>query len=165
VVPAVRRTVRQVDPAAALVSAAPFERFLEGPLGQPRLNALLLAVFAVAAVTLAAVGLFGIMATAVRRRTRELGVRLALGATAGDLRRMVMRRGLAIAAAGSALGLVGAILANRLLTSMLYDVHPTDGVTLLAVTVLLLAVSALASFVPARATTRVDPVAALRSDG
>jgi hypothetical protein len=92
-VPAIRRAISESEPGVALASAAPFETFLGGPLAQPRLNALLLAVFAGAAVALAAVGLFGVMATMVRQRTRELGVRMALGATGRDLRRMVMRRG------------------------------------------------------------------------
>jgi ABC-type antimicrobial peptide transport system permease subunit len=105
------------------------------------------------------------MATMVRQRTRELGVRMALGATARDLRRMVMGRGLAIAAAGSVVGLAGALLANRLLAAMLYEVSPTDGATLALVTALLLGVAALASLLPARSSTRIDPVIALRTDG
>src|SRR5438477_3614271 len=105
------------------------------------------------------------MATMVRQRTRELGVRMALGATARDLRRMVMRRGLAIAGAGSIVGLVGALLANRLLVVMLYEVSPTDGLTLALVTGSLLGVAALASVIPARSSTRNDPMNALRADG
>jgi len=163
-VAAIRRVISETAPGFALTSAAPFETFLDGPLAQPRLNALLLAVFACAAVVLAAVGLFGAMATMVRQRTRELGVRMALGANAGDLRRMVMGRGLTIAAIGSALGLFGALLANRLLRGLLYDVTPTDLATLVAVTVILIVVSALASLIPARATTRIDPVVALRAE-
>ena len=116
-------------------------------------------------LALAAVGLFGAMATMVRQRTRELGVRMALGATAPDLRRMVMGRGLAIAAAGSALGLVGALLANRLLSALLYEVAPTDLVTLAAVTGFLVGVAALASLVPAQSSTRIDAVIALRAEG
>ena len=161
-VPAIRRVIRERAPGVALVSAAPFGDLLEGPLAQPRLNALLLAVFAGAAVTLAAVGLFGAMATMVRQRTRELGVRMALGATAGDLRGMVMRRGLTIAAVGSVLGVFGALLANRLLVTLLYDVTPTDLATLTAVTALLVGVAALASLVPAQSSARVDPMVALR---
>src|SRR5256886_9719164 len=133
-VPTIRRVIAETEPGVALASAAPFRTFLEGPLAQPRLNALLLGVFAGSAVVLAAVGLFAAMATMVRQRTRELGVRMALGATAPDLRRMVMGRGLPIAAAGAALGLVGALLANRLLAALLYEVAPTDLVTLAAVT-------------------------------
>ncbi|MBI4499575.1 MAG: FtsX-like permease family protein, partial [Gemmatimonadetes bacterium] len=164
-VPALRRVIAETDPAAALAGAAPFEMFLEVPLAQPRLNALLLAVFAGAAAALAAVGLFGVMATMVRQRTRELGLRMALGATTGDLRRMVMGRGLAIATAGVTVGLVGALLANRLLVAMLYEVSPTDGVTLGVIAWLLLGVAALATAIPARASTRIDPAIALRAEG
>jgi ABC-type antimicrobial peptide transport system permease subunit len=164
-VPTIRRVIAETEPGVALASAAPFGDFLEGPLAQPRLNALLLAVFAGAAVALAAVGLFGVMMTTVRQRTRELGVRMALGATARDLRRMVMRRGLAIAGAGSIVGFVGALLANRLLVVMLYEVSPTDGLTLALVTGSLLGVAALASVIPARSSTRIDPMNAVRADG
>ena len=164
-VPTIRRVIGETDPGVALASAAPFETYLEGPLAQPRLNALLLAVFAGAAVTLAAVGLFGAMATIVRQRTREFGVRMALGATAGDLREMVMRRGLTIAGVGSALGVLGALLANRLLVTLLYDVTPTDLATLTAVTGFLVGVATFASLIPAQAATRVDAVNALRAEG
>jgi len=164
VVPAIRRVISESVQGVALVSAAPFGTFLDGPLAQPRLNALLLAVFAGAAVALAAVGLFGAMATMVRQRTRELGVRMALGATARDLRRMVMGRGLAVAGLGSLLGLLGALLANRLLVAMLYEVTPTDLATLTAVTGFLIGVAALATLIPARSSARVDPMVALRSE-
>ena len=163
-VPTIRRVIGESAPGVALASAAPFATYLDGPLAQPRLNALLLAVFAAAAVVLAAVGLLGVMATMVRQRTRELGVRMALGATANDLRRMVLRRGLAIATIGVGAGLVGALLANRLLSAMLYEVSPTDGVTLAVVAGVLLAVAVIASFIPARAITRIDPVSALRAE-
>jgi len=163
-VPTIRRAISEREPGVALASAAPFETFLAGPLAQPRLNALLLAVFAGAAVALAAVGLFGAMATMVRQRTREIGVRMALGASASELRRMVLRRGLTIAATGAVLGLGGALLANRLLTAMLYDVTPTDPVTLTVVTGFLIAVAALASLIPAWATTRIDVMVVLRTE-
>jgi len=163
-VPVIRRVISETEPGVALTSAASFETYLDGPLAQPRLNALLLAVFAGAAVVLAAVGLFGAMATMVRQRTRELGVRMALGANAGDLRRMVMGRGLAIAAIGSVLGLIGALLANRLLQGLLYDVSPTDLATLTAVTGFLVVVAAVATLIPARTSTRIDPVIALRAE-
>jgi putative ABC transport system permease protein len=163
-VPAIRRAVAEVEPGVAVASAAPFETFLAGPLAQPRLNALLLAVFADAAVMLAAVGLFGVMATTVRQRTRELGVRMALGATAAEVGRLVLRRGMTLAAAGTSLGLLGALASNRLLRAMLFDVSPTDVPTLGAVATALLGVAALASLVPARTSTRIDPVVALRTE-
>jgi predicted lysophospholipase L1 biosynthesis ABC-type transport system permease subunit len=159
-----RRVIRETAPGVALVSVAPFGTFLEGPLAQPRMNALLLAVFAAAALTIATVGLFGLMAAMVRQRTRELGIRLALGATPRDLQRMVMRRGLAVATGGVVVGLLGAFLANRLLVALLYDVTPTDGVTLLVATAVLLGVASLATAIPARMSTRVDPLLALRAE-
>jgi hypothetical protein len=162
--PTIRRVIGEAEPGVALASAAPFGTFLEGPLGQPRMNALLLAVFAGTAVALAAVGLFGVMAIMVRQRTQELGIRLALGAAPRDLRRMVMRRGLAIGIAGLAPGVLGALLANHLLVALLYEVSPTDGVTLVVAAGLLLSVASVASAIPARFSTQVDPLLALRAD-
>jgi predicted permease len=161
---ALRGAVERAAPGVAVVAATPFDLFLEAPLAQPRLNALLLAVFAGAALALAAVGLFGVMATMVRQRTRELGVRMALGATAAAVGGLVLRRGMALAAAGTALGVLGALAVNRFLSGLLFDVSPTDAATLGAVAVVLLGVSALASVIPARAGTRIEPAAALRSD-
>jgi putative ABC transport system permease protein len=121
-------------------------------------------MFAGAAVTLAAVGLFGVMATMVRQRTRELGVRMALGASAANVGRLVLRRGMALATAGTLLGLLGALVANRLLSAMLFEVSPTDGATLGVVALILLCVAALASLIPTRSSTRIDPVVALQAE-
>ncbi len=129
-------------------------------LAQPRLNALLLGVFACATVALTALGLFSVMTTMVR--LRELGIRVALGATAKDLLQLVIRRGLAIAAAGVLAGLAGALLANHLLAATLYEVNPLDLVTLTFVALSLLAVATLAIMIPVRSSTRIDPVVALR---
>ncbi|HEX8724221.1 MAG TPA: ABC transporter permease [Gemmatimonadaceae bacterium] len=164
VVPALRREIARLVPGLALASASPFHTYLDEPLAEPRLNAFLLALFAAAAVALCAIGLFGTMAAMVRQRTREIGVRMALGATPANLTAMVLRRGLAIAAAGVALGLLGAYAANHLLGALLYGVSPTDGVTLAAVAAAMLGVGLLATLVPARATTRVDAVVALRAE-
>jgi len=164
-VPTLRRTIEATDPGVALASAAPFEAFLAEPLAQPRLNTFLLAVFASAAVALAAIGLFGVMTTMVRQRVREIGVRMALGATGRDLRRMILRRGLVIAGVGLTVGVAGALGLNRLLGALLYDVSPSDAVTLGIVAATLLVVATLATALPARASTRVDPVQALRSEG
>jgi ABC-type antimicrobial peptide transport system permease subunit len=138
---------------------------MEGPLAQPRLNAFLLAVFALAAAALAAIGLFGVMATMVRQRTRELGVRMALGATARDIQSIVVGRGLAIAGVGVGVGLAGALLANRFLSSLLYEVSAADTSTLAGVAVFLTAIAAVAAFIPARSSARIDPAVALRSEG
>jgi putative ABC transport system permease protein len=162
---AIRRTIDVIDPAVAVVRSAPFTSYRDRPLAQPRLNALLLGLFASSALILAAVGLLAVMATMVRRRTRELGVRMALGATPGEIRSLVLTRGLTIAVVGLALGLGGGLLANRLLMAMLYQVRPTDPMTLVLVAGLILGVAAIATFIPARASTRIDPILALRSEG
>ncbi len=165
VVPAIRRAIAEVDPCVALARATPFESLLQRPRAQPRLNAFLLSVFALAATVLAAIGLYGVMATTVRQRTREFGVRMALGATTGHLLRMVVGRGVAIASLGAVAGLTGALLANRALQAMLFDVRPTDVMTLGLVALVLLVVATLASVIPARSGARIDPVTALRTDG
>lgn len=163
-IPTIRRVMGEAAAGVALASAAPFDSYLEGPLAQPRLNALLLSMFAVAALVIAAVGLFGVIATMVRQRTRELGVRMALGATANELQRMVVARGLAMAAVGVGAGLAGALLVNHLLSVLLYEVSPADGPTLAVVAGLLVAVATVASAAPARSITRIDPVHALRAE-
>ena len=164
-VPAIRRVVAEAAPGVGVSRASPFETYLEGPLAQPRFNAVLLAVFATAAVALAAVGLFGVMMTMVGQRTRELGVRMALGATARDIGRLVLVRGFVIAGVGATAGLAGSIAANRLISSLLYEVSPADVVTLAAVAGLLVIVALVATLVPARSSARIDPVVALRHDG
>jgi predicted permease len=162
--PQVRRVLGAADPAVAVVRVAPFGSWLEGPLAQPRFNAFLLGVFAAGALLLAAVGLFGVMAQLVKQRTRELGIRIALGATANDVRVMVLGRGLGIAGVGVAVGIAGALLVNRTLSAMLYGISPTDGVTLLLVGGIILGVAAVATGIPARAGTRIDPVVSLRAE-
>lgn len=164
-IPTLRRALTELDPGVALAIAAPFSAFLDGPMAQPRLNAFLLFVFAAAGVVLAAIGLFGVMTATVRQRTREMGVRLALGATPGELQRMVIRRGLVIAVIGLAAGAGGALMSNRLLAALLYGVRPEDSLTLILVAAALLGVATVASAIPARSTTRIDPVEALRVEG
>jgi ABC-type antimicrobial peptide transport system permease subunit len=121
-------------------------------------------MFAGASVALAAVGLFGVMATMVKQRTREIGIRMALGATRANVFRGVMRRGLALTLLGAAVGLVASWSGNRWLVALLYDVSPSDVPTYAAVVGLLLAVSAAAIAVPARNSTRVDPALTLRAE-
>jgi predicted permease len=162
--PSLRQAVARADPGLRLAGASTFDAHLDRPLEGPRLNALLLVVFAGASVTLAAVGLFGVMATMVKRRSREIGVRMVLGATRADVFGSVMRRGLAIALAGAGMGLVASMAANRMLVALLYDVSPTDLPTYAAMLGLLLVASAAAVALPARTSTRVDPARALRAE-
>ena len=148
----------------SLGEVASLEALLEGPRAQPRFNAMLLAIFAIASVALAAIGLFAVIATMVRQRTRELGIRLALGATSSEVGRMVLLRGLRVAAVGATLGVAGALFVGRFVSALLFEVSPTDAQTLGAVALLLLLVATLASLLPVRASVRIDPVIALRSD-
>jgi putative ABC transport system permease protein len=164
IIPSLRRVLSETVPGISLVRAAPFDSYLSGPLAQPRLDAALLLVFAIAAVVLSAVGLFGVLATAVRQRTREIGVRLALGASPAGVAGLVLKRALAIGLAGEAPGLAIVTLTNHWLASLLFGVSPTDAATLAAVACFVLGVSALAALVPARLGASVDPVVALRAE-
>lgn len=164
IVPALRRAVAEAHSGVTVVTAASLETLLDVPRAQPRLNAIVLTLFAAAAVLLAAIGLFAIIATMVRQRTHELGIRMALGATAGRVRTMVMVRGLALALAGAVIGMAGAVATSRLLASLLFEISPTDVTTLVSVAASLVGIAAVASFVPARSSMRIDPVIALRSD-
>ena len=158
-----REGVRAVDPDVHVMRVAPFSELLAEPLARPRFNAFVLGVFGVAALLLAAVGLYAVMAAYVRQRYPEIGIRVALGATASDVRRLVLGEGLRLAGLGVALGVAGAVVANRLLCGLLFDVDPLDPVSIVAAMLLLVGVSALASYVPARRAVDLDPIATLRA--
>jgi ABC-type antimicrobial peptide transport system permease subunit len=123
---------------------------------------LLLAAFALTALLLAVVGIYGVVSYSVTQRTRELGVRMALGAAAADTLRLVLGRSLRLVAAGTACGLVASLAVTRLMSGLLYDVSPLDPVVFVAVSLLLAGAGLVASLVPARRATRVDPIEALR---
>jgi predicted permease len=159
-----RRVVGDVDPRLTVATAAPFDALLDEPRAQPRLNALLLSLFATAALALATIGLFAVVATMVRQRTREIGIRIALGATSGAVRRMVLTRGVSLAAAGAAVGILVGLASSRYVSALLFGVSPTDLATLVLVPGIMLAAAVLASYVPARASARIDPMLTLRSD-
>jgi putative ABC transport system permease protein len=156
--------VHEVDPDVDVLRTARFAALLEGPLARPRFNAVLIGLFAAAALLLATVGLYAVTAADVRRRRAELGVRLALGATPAGVRRLVLVSGLRLAAAGAAIGLAVAAAFGRLLRGLLYGVHPLDPETLLLSTLLLLGLAAVAAYVPARRAARLDPVTLLRTE-
>ena len=137
---------------------------LAAPLAQPRLSATLLFGFAFVSLLLAAIGLYGVMAAAVRGSTRELGVRAALGASPDRLRRGVLAQALVVVGIGTVIGLVTALAASRLLTALLFEVSPTDPIALLGAAGTLITVAMIAAYGPARSATRVDPVTALRAD-
>jgi predicted permease len=159
----VRARVRSADPNVEVMRVTPFAELLRAPLAHPRWNAFLIDSFGVAALALATIGLYAVVAAHVRQRYPEIAVRVALGATACDVRRLVLGEGLRLAALGAAIGLAGATAATRLVSGLLFDVHPLDPLSLLGAVVLLLGVAALASYLPARRAARLDPAAVLRA--
>jgi putative ABC transport system permease protein len=156
--------VHALDPQLALADVRPLDSYLGDALARRRFSMTLLAGFAALALVLTAVGLYGVMAYTVVQRTRELGIRLALGASSASVLRGVLRRGLTLVAAGIVVGVAGAIAFTRLLGALLYDVRPTDPAVFAAIIALLAVVGLVASYLPARRATRVDPVIALRSE-
>lgn len=155
--------VRAADPTVRVTRVASYGEYLRGPLAWPRFNALLLGVFAAAALLLSAIGLYGVMAASVRQRQSEIGVRLALGATAGDVRRLVLGEGLRLAAAGAVAGLALAFAATRVLRGLLFEIEPLDPVSLGAAALVLIGAAVMATWLPARRATRVDPIEVLRA--
>ena len=162
--PAIRRAIAEAEPRVGVWRLDTIDALLGAPLAQPRLNSLLLAAFALTALLLSAVGLYGLTATTVRQQTRELGVRIALGASPARVGRLVLRQAFAVAALGAAVGLAGALGTSRLLRSLLFEVSPADPGVLAGVCAVLLTVALLAAYAPARRATRVDPVEALRAE-
>ena len=161
---AVEDAVHAVDPDQALSDVASMDQVVAQSVARPRLEAALLAVFAALALLLAVIGLYGVLAYSVTQRTREIGIRMALGADAAQLVRGVVRDGLELMLAGIVAGLAAALALTRLLESLLFDIKPTDPLTLAAVSALLLAVGLCASWLPARRAAAVDPVGSLRAE-
>lgn len=161
---AVKREVAALDPGIPVEDVRTLDEVLSRSVSQPRFYALLLGAFATLALALSSVGLYGIVAYGVTRRTREIGIRLAVGAGPGDVVGLVIREGAWLLAAGLAAGLALSLGATRLLTSLLFRVSPTDVSSFLAVAALLASVALAACALPARRATRVDPIAALRSE-
>jgi putative ABC transport system permease protein len=164
VTPLIRQTVQGLAPELPAPEIITMSRVVEGALGGSRFAARLFSTFALVALLLAAIGLYGLLAWSVSRRTREIGVRVALGARPTHVARLVLGEGVTLTAAGLAIGLLAALLSARALSALLYGVEPTDGFTLVAASVLLLAIATLACAVPARRALHLDPVAALRHE-
>jgi predicted permease len=159
-----RGILRDLDPDVPMFSVRSMPQIVANAVAQPRLYTVLIVCFAGTAMLLAAIGIYGVLAYAVGQRTREIGIRLALGAGRGEVLRMVMSQAGRLVVAGVALGLVAAVLASRLLRAQLFEVAPTDPATYVLVATGLLIVSLLASWIPARRASRIDPMTALRQD-
>ena len=160
----IREAMRAIDPFIGLDEIGTLENFEYESMAAPRVTATLLGVFAALALLISSCGIAAVMTLAVTQRTRELGIRMALGAERAAIIAMVVRQGLLLALIGIAVGICGAMALTRLLTTLLYATSPTDVLTFLAVSLLFLAVGALACFVPARQVTTIDPLVALREE-
>ncbi|MEK6299737.1 MAG: ABC transporter permease [Acidobacteriota bacterium] len=160
----VKDELRALDPAQPAHNVVTMEQFIARSLSADRFSMWLLGLLSALALVLAATGVYGVMSFGVNERTHEFGVRLAMGAKASDLVRLVLKQGLKLALPGVAIGLVGALALTRLMKNLLFDVSATDPATFLTITLLLTLVALLACYLPARRAARVDPIIALRSE-
>jgi putative ABC transport system permease protein len=161
---AVRQVAYEIDPVVPVAELQPYTTLIAGTLGRPRLVGFLLTIFAAAGLGLGLVGVYGVVAYRVRQREREIGIRLALGANPSGMARTVVAQGVKYAAAGVALGVPAAFMLARLMSSLLFGVATSDPLTFAALPVMIIGVTALACYVPARRASRIDPVLAIKQD-
>jgi predicted permease len=164
IIAAVRQAAHDIDANLPLYNIKTLATQVDESLVQERLISALSSFFGLLSLLLAGIGLYGILAYAVSQRTREIGIRIALGARPGAVLRMVLRQGLILTLLGVGIGLAASLCATRLLASQLYDTTPTDPVTFVAVPIMLMTVALLACLVPARRATNVDPLTAIRQE-
>ena len=164
VLKAVQSEIRTLDHNLAFADAVPLERFVGNSILSERVATCIFGLFSILALVLAALGIYGVMATAVSQRTREIGIRIALGAKTSDIQRLVTSKGLVLISLGTGLGLLSSLSASGLLASFLYGVSPIDAWTFGAVTLFLALVALLACWLPAYRATKVDPMTALRCE-
>jgi predicted permease len=160
----IRHEIALADANLPVAAIRSMTEVVESAASQPRFTGLLLGLFAALALTLAAIGIYSVLAYLVSQRTREIGIRLAVGAAPASVLRLILGRGLGLALRGVALGLVIALVASRVMASLLYQVQPRDPLTFIAVPVVLSIVAVLASVIPALRAMRVDPIVALRTE-
>jgi len=163
-VPAVVDVVHKTDPNLPLTQVMTMDAVLSDSMSPRRFSVVLVGIFACIALLLAAVGIFGVMSYVMEQRTREIGIRVALGAQSADIRRLVIGSGAKLALAGIAVGLAGALALTRLLSSLLFEVQPNDLLTFAGVALLIVSVVLLACYFPARRAMRVSPIMALRHE-
>jgi len=161
---AVRAAIGEIDQAQPIYDMQPLDQLVAKSLGQRRFTLTLMLLFGVIALVLSASGIYGVMSFAVTQRTQEIGIRMALGARAVDVVKMIVRSGMFLASIGVVAGLIGAFAVTRLIASLLFGVSPTDILTFVLVTAGLLMVALLACYIPARRATKVDPLVALRHE-
>ena len=159
---AVRSEVNSIDPDQPIYNIHTMEELIAGSMSDRRLNLLLLAVFAATALSLAAIGIYGVISYSVTQRIREIGVRIALGAQSPDVLKLIVKQGMAPVVIGMAVGIAGALALTRLMSNLLFGVEPNDPLTFGSIAVVLGFVALLACYIPARRATRVDPIVALR---
>ncbi len=164
IVPAMEAAVRQLDKDLPLYQASSMDEILAASIARQRMSVIVFVIFAVVALALAAIGLYGVVSHGVTERTHEIGVRMALGAGRGNVLSLIVRQGLSMTAVGVALGLAGAAALSRSIEGLLFGVTPTDPATFGVVSAVLLAVAAVACYVPAWRATRVEPTQALRAE-
>ena len=160
----VRQIIRELDPSLPVANVRTMDDVVAATLSAPRFTGMLLGVFAALALVLSAIGIYGVLSYVVSRRTREIGIRVAIGAGRAEVLRLVLANGLSLTLAGVALGLAIAAAASRIMTTLLHDVRPGDPATFATVAIVLTTVAITASLVPAWRATRVDPVAALKAE-
>jgi len=160
----IKRSIGAIDKNVPISEVVTLDQAIDDLTAQPRFELWLLASFATLAVVLAALGIYGVMSYSVSRRTHELGVRMALGADQGSVIRLVVKQAMMLALMGSACGLAAAFVLTRMMSKMLYGVQSTDSLTYIGVAVIVCAVALVASYIPARRATRIDPVTALRCE-
>jgi putative ABC transport system permease protein len=162
--PAVRREIRALEPDFRLAHVMMMEQLLADSYAPRRFQTWLFGLFAAVALVIATVGIYGVISYAVSRRTHEIGIRMALGAQAGDVLRMLVSQGMRLALAGVALGLAAALALTRVIKNLLFQVSATDPATFALIALLLVVVALIAGYIPARRATKVDPMVALRHD-
>ncbi len=158
-----RQAIWSIDPNQPVYGITTVADMVRGSLADERFNSVLLALFAGVGLILAVLGVYGVISYSVRQRTAEIGIRMALGADAREVRRMILRRGAALTALGLAIGLLLSFIVNRFFASLLFEIGPSDPLTIAAMAIFLAAVGMLATYVPARRTSRVHPADVLRS--